>query len=68
MPGLWRYGEPLGPIPTPGQAFGRKRHLLVDTPGLVMVVLITTAAVQDRDGVRLLLQRPGGACKKLRLI
>lgn len=47
---------------------GRKRHVLVDTLGLVMAVLVTTAAVQDRDGARLLLQRLGGACKKLRLI
>jgi putative transposase len=47
---------------------GRKRHLLVDTLGLVMMVLVTTAAVQDRDGARLLLRRLGGACKKLRLI
>ncbi len=47
---------------------GRKRHLLVDTLGLVMAVLVTTAAVQDRDGARLLLRRLGGACKKLRLI
>ena len=41
---------------------GRKRHMLVDTLGLVMAVLVTTAAVQDRDGARLVLQRPGGAC------
>ncbi len=24
---------------------GRKRHLLIDTPGLVMVMLVTTVAV-----------------------
>ena len=29
---------------------GRKRHLVVDTMGLVIVVLVTAASVQDRDG------------------
>ena len=47
---------------------GRKRHLLVDTLGLVMAVVVTAASVQDRDGARQLLRHLGGACKKLRLI
>jgi putative transposase len=47
---------------------GRKRHLLVDTQGLLMAVAVTSASVQDRDGARLLLSRLDGACKKLRLI
>jgi putative transposase len=47
---------------------GRKRHVLVDTLGLLMAVVVTAASVQDRDGARLLLLRLGGACKKLRLI
>src|SRR5215210_1374659 len=34
---------------------GRKRHLLVDTLGLVLSVYITSADVQDRVGARLLL-------------
>ena len=50
------------------QVNGRKRHLLVDTLGLVLAVVVTAASVQDRDGARLLLRRLGGACKKLRLI
>jgi putative transposase len=36
---------------------GRKRHLLVDTLGLVLAVMVTAANVQDRDGARLLLAR-----------
>jgi putative transposase len=32
---------------------GRKRHLLVDTLGLVIAVVITLASVQDRDGAKL---------------
>jgi putative transposase len=34
---------------------GRKRHLLVDTLGLVLLVMVTAADVQDRDGARTLL-------------
>ncbi len=47
---------------------GRKRHLLVDTTGLLMAVSVTAASVQDRDSARLLLSRLGGAGKKLRPI
>jgi len=47
---------------------GRKRHVLVDTLGLLMAVTVTAASVQDPEGARLLLARLGGACKKLRLI
>lgn len=47
---------------------GSKRHLLVDTLGLLLAVLVTAASVQDRDGAAHLLARLGGACKKLRLI
>src|SRR5688572_11047917 len=50
------------------QVKGRKRHLLVDTLGLLLVVVVTAASVQDRDGAKLLFARLGGACKKLRLI
>ena len=47
---------------------GRKRHVLVDTLGLLLVVVVTAASVQDRDGARLVFGRLNGACKKLRLI
>jgi putative transposase len=50
------------------QVKGRKRHLLVDTLGLLLAVVVTAASVQDRDGAKLLFQRLGGAGKKLRLI
>ena len=33
----------------------RKRHIVVDTCGLLLVVLVTGAGVQDRDAARLLL-------------
>jgi len=47
---------------------GRKRHILVDTLGLLLVVIVTSAGIQDRDGARLLFRRLTGSCKKLRLI
>jgi putative transposase len=34
---------------------GRKRHILVDTLGLILLVCVHAANVQDRDGARLLL-------------
>lgn len=42
---------------------GRKRHILVDTLGLLLVVVVTTAAVQDRDGAKLVLQQLTGAAR-----
>lgn len=36
---------------------GRKRHIVTDTLGLLVVVLVTAASVQDRDGGRLVLGR-----------
>jgi len=35
---------------------GRKRHLLVDTQGLVLEARIHSANIQDRDGIKLLLE------------
>lgn len=39
---------------------GRKRHLLVDTIGLVLLVMVLPANVQDRDGARQLLDKHFG--------
>jgi putative transposase len=36
---------------------GRKRHILVDTMGLLLVVLVHTADIQERAGAKLLLHR-----------
>src|SRR5262249_21218815 len=47
---------------------GRKRHLLVDTLGLVLLVLVTPADVQDRDGARTLLSVLGSQFRRLRVI
>jgi putative transposase len=50
------------------QIQGRKRHLLVDTLGLIMVVVVTAASVQERDGAKLIFKAFTGSCKKLRRI
>jgi putative transposase len=47
---------------------GRKRHLLVDTLGLMLGVLVTAASVSDPAGARQLLSGLGGFCKNLRKI
>ena len=36
---------------------GRKRHIVVDTLGLLLVVMVTSASVQDRHGGRAILER-----------
>ena len=36
---------------------GRKRHLLVDTLGLILAVCVLSAGIQDRDGAKLLLEK-----------
>ena len=41
------------------QVKGKKRHVLVDTLGLVLQALVTPAQVQDREGGRLLLTALG---------
>lgn len=47
---------------------GRKRHILVDTLGLMITVVVTTACVQDRDGLKKLLKIFGVHRKKLKKI
>jgi putative transposase len=47
---------------------GRKRHLLVDTLGLILAVVVHPANIQDRDGARLVLQKLTAAFGWLRLI
>ncbi|WP_162233129.1 transposase [Nostocoides japonicum] len=36
---------------------GRTRHIVTDTLGLLLVVMVTAASIQDRDGGRLVLNR-----------
>jgi putative transposase len=47
---------------------GRQRHLLVDTLGLLLTIVVTAASVQDRDGAMSLLDVLRHHCSRLRVI
>jgi putative transposase len=47
---------------------GRKRHILVDTIGLLLIVVVHTANIQDRDGAKLVLQQVKGTFSRLEII
>lgn len=47
---------------------GRKRHILVDTLGLLLVGVVHTANISESAGARLVLRRMRGSCKKLRRV
>jgi len=39
------------------QVKGRKRHILVDTMGLLLIVVVLAANIQDRDGAKWVLEK-----------
>ena len=47
---------------------GRKRHILVDTIGLVLLIVVHAANIQDRDGAKLVLEKAKGKFPRLQLI
>jgi transposase len=47
---------------------GRKRHILVDTLGLLLVLVVHTADIQDRDGLALVCRRVRRRFPWLRLV
>ena len=47
---------------------GRKRHVLVDTLGLLLIVVVTAASLSDQTGARKILKHMRGTCKKLRKV
>ena len=47
---------------------GRKRHIVVDTQGLLLAVAVHPANIQDRDGAKLVLQRLLGHFPRLEQI
>jgi len=47
---------------------GRKRHIAVDSTGLILDVVITAASVQDRHGARPLLLNTNRACRYVHLV
>jgi transposase len=47
---------------------GRKRHLLVDTMGPLLKVVVHVANIQDREGVKLLLEPLKGAFPRMKKV
>ena len=47
---------------------GRKRHIVVDTLGLLLVVMVTAANVQDRDAAKPLLEKLRKSFCRIRLV
>jgi putative transposase len=47
---------------------GRKRHILVDTLGLLLAVVITPASVQDYDGAKLVFDKIGWKFPRMKTI
>lgn len=47
---------------------GRKRHLAVDTLGLLLVVVVHCAGIQDRDGAKLVFAQLKGTFPRLERI
>jgi putative transposase len=47
---------------------GRKHHLLVDTMGLILLVVVHAGSVQDRDGARDVLRRASALLPRLKLV
>ena len=47
---------------------GRKRHIVVDTLGLLLAVVVHPADIQDRDGAKLVLAKLRGQLPRLRLL
>ena len=45
---------------------GRIRHIVVDTQGWLLAVVVHPADIQDRDGAKLVLQRMAGLFPDLR--
>ncbi len=50
------------------QVTGRQRHILVDTLGMLLTVVVHPADRQDRDGAQLVLPKLQGHCPRLQLI
>jgi putative transposase len=47
---------------------GRKRHILVDTLGLLIAVVVTGANVQDYHGAKPVLEKVKGRCPRLKVV
>ena len=50
------------------KVMGRERHIVMDTSGLLLAVVVHPAGVPDRDGARLVLPKLAGRFSRLRLV
>jgi putative transposase len=50
------------------KVMGRKRHLLVDTLGLMLAIIVTPASMQDYDGARLVFDHIGRKFPAMRTV
>jgi putative transposase len=50
------------------KAKGRKRHILVDTLGLLIAVVVSSASVQDYHGAKPVFERVKGRCPRLEVV
>jgi putative transposase len=60
-------GGPRGKDPHK-KVSGRKRHIVVDTLGMVVAAVVHSAGIQDRDGAKLVLQKMVGRFPRLEKI
>jgi putative transposase len=47
---------------------GRKRHILVDTMGLILAVVVHSAGIQDQDGAKAVFEKIRNDLPRLQLI
>lgn len=47
---------------------GRKRHIMVDTLGLILIVVVHVASIQDRDGAKLVFDKADVDCENIELV
>lgn len=47
---------------------GRKRHIMVDTIGLLLIVVVHAANIQDRDGAKLVFEKLRHRYSRMRLV
>ena len=60
-------GGPRGKDPHK-KVSGRKRHIVVDTLGMVVAAVVHSAGLQDRDGAKLVLKKMVGRFPRLKKI
>jgi len=46
---------------------GRKRHIPVDTMGLIVAVIVHSAVIQDRDGAKVVVEKISNGLPRLEL-